>query len=116
MSEILKPQAAIAGTPYEYITIAQIVRLGFSRVYVHRAFVKGWLQGKKVAMPTNPRVLQWVCTKAQYKEWRQRCDQHSNRGTFSGTARQIESLQEYLKSAKAEDVAALRKSIEGDIK
>jgi len=100
----------------KYFTIAMIVRQGFSRVYVHRAFVKGWLHGKKVTMPNNPHVMQWVCLESEYRAWRKRCLAHSNAGIFTGTARQIEGLQEYLKDAKPDDIAALRKSLLPDDK
>lgn len=92
-------------------TIATIVRMGFSRVYIHRAFVKGWLKGSKMAMPNNANIKQWCCTEEQFLAWRKRCDSHSNRGAFLGTAKDLDRLSEFLRAAKPEQIEAIKQSL-----
>lgn len=100
-------------------SIAYIVKnMHFSRVYVHRAFVKGWLKGRKVPMQGYGNTLQWVASQAQIETWRAKAELHNaGHSVFSGTDKQIAQIQDYLHNndVKECDKQALRASIAGKV-
>jgi hypothetical protein len=84
-----------------------------SPVYVKRALQRGWLLGHKVLMP-GTKVMQWVVEVEEVDRWRKACAMHKTpKGSFSGSARDLRGLQEWLESAKEEDLAKLKASLAG---
>lgn len=100
------------------MTVVQIMeKYDKSSVYVKRAFQKGWLVGHKEPMQ-GTHVDQWVGYTADVEAWRKSAEMHkSSKTSFNGSSKSKRDLQEYLKSAKAEDVVSMKaylKSIIGE--
>jgi len=95
------------------LTVAQIMaRYDKSSVYVKRALQRGWLKGHKVLMQ-GTKVEQWVSYVEDVESWRASAESHkASKSKFTGTTRQMEDLQEYLRQAKPEQIAALRRTLE----
>lgn len=90
------------------LTKADIVALGWSPVYIERSLTKGALKGAKYPIPGR-KTVRWEVTQAAYDTWR--ATRNQNRGVFTGTSRDIQNLDEFLKSAKPNQIAAIRKSL-----
>jgi hypothetical protein len=95
------------------MTVSQIMaRYDKSSVYVKRALQKGWLAGHKVLM-AGTQVYQWVAFVEDVEAWRKSAEQHkASKARFTGSERDMNDLQAYLKNAKPEQIEALRKSLE----
>ena len=98
--------------PVTMLTVVQICeRCDLSPVYVKRALQHGWLEGEKRLM-SGTQVEQWVAAEPVVEAWRKSCESHkASKSGFSGSAKQIRELQAYVKDAKPQDIAALRKSL-----
>lgn len=99
-------------TESKVMTVVQICeRFDKSPVYVKRALQNGWLPGHKRLME-GTKVPEWVAKVEDVEAWRKSCEAHKTpKSRFAGTPRQIAEVKDYLANAKAEDVAALRKSL-----
>ena len=99
------------------MTVDQIMRkYDKSHVYVLRALQKGWLTGgRKVAMQ-GTKVMQWVIPVSNVEAWRKNAEAHkSSKARFTGTARDIDEFQEWLRDAKREDIEKIKKSLAAKI-
>lgn len=98
------------------MTVQQIMaKYDKSSVYVKRALQKGWLKGHKVLME-GTQVYQWVAYVQDVEAWRKSAESHkASKSRFTGSARDMNDLQEYLKNAKPEQIQALRKSLESKL-
>jgi hypothetical protein len=107
MNEIQKSPAKAV-----YMTAAQIcAQCDLSPVYVKRALQRGWLKGTKQLMP-GTKVEQWVVLKADVDAWRQSCQSHKTpKARFVGSPRQMTELQEFIKTADAKTIEALKASL-----
>lgn len=91
------------------LTKADIIALGWSPVYIERSLTKGTLKGTKVPIPGR-KTVRWEVTQLAYDTWRSTRNQ--NRGAFTGTSRNIQQLDEYLKAAKPAQIAAIQASLD----
>jgi hypothetical protein len=94
-------------------TIAEIIRLEHkSKVYIHRALQFCWLIGTLRQME-NSKNNHWLVPESERKAWRDRVVQHtqSTPREFTGSQADLAGLQEFLRTARAEDIAKIRKSL-----
>jgi len=91
------------------LTKADIIALGWSPVYIERSLTKGALKGVKYPIPGR-KTVRWEVTREAYDTWRSTRNQ--NRGVFSGSDRDIQHLDEFLKAAKPAQIAAIQKSLD----
>lgn len=114
--EALK-NASIADASKPAMTVSQIMaKYDKSSVYVKRALQRGWLKGHKVLMQ-GTHVEQWIAYVEDVEAWRKSAEMHkSSKSHFTGSARDLADFEQYLATAKTEDIAKLRKSLENKIK
>lgn len=114
MSEQGKISASAAQSHTPVMTVEQIMRkYNKSHVYVLRALQKGWLLGGRKVPMQGTKVMQWVVPVHEVEAWRKSAEAHkASKARFTGTTRDLDEFFAYLKEAKAEDVAKLRKSLD----
>ena len=101
-------------TSVKNLTKADLVRIGWSSAYIEKALTHGWLVGIKVAVPGREKTVRWEVTEEDYQIWRN--TRRQAKSGFSGTSAEMASLDEYLKAAKPEQIAAIRRSLEAATK
>ena len=99
------------------MTVDQIMRkYDKSHVYVLRALQRGWLKGGYKVSMQGTKVQQWVVPVHEVEAWRKSAEAHkSSKARFTGTARDIDEFQAWLKQAKIEDIEKVRSSLAAQI-